>query len=83
MNESVSIRILFKRLNHFNADPKSCKDYQWKFGYHYDGEYVLYLNWPKCKNGAIIYCAKMSSTTPLEYVTLPGGVEKNYAGSYN
>jgi hypothetical protein len=25
----------------------------------------------------------MSSTTPLEYVTLSEGVEKNFAGNYN
>ena len=74
------MRILFRC---FITDPKSCKEYQNTLGYHHDGEYVLYLNRPKCENGAVMYCAKMGSTTPLEYVTLPKGVEKNFAGNYN
>lgn len=64
-------------------DPKSCEDYQKKYGYRHDGEYFLYLNWPKCKNGAVVYCSMMSSNAPLEYITLPVGVEKNFAGGWS
>ena len=47
------------------------------YGYRRDGEYFLYLNWPECKNGAVVYCSNMISNAPLEYVPLPEGVEKN------
>ncbi len=47
-----------------------------------DGEYDLYLNWPRDKRATRIYCSDMNSQNPTEYITLPAGKTKNFARVY-
>ena len=64
------------------ADPMNCKHIQER-GIKQDGEYDLFLMWPNDKRTAKVYCADMTSETPLEYVTLPAGEGNNFARHYH
>ncbi|XP_053667050.1 A disintegrin and metalloproteinase with thrombospondin motifs 9 [Anopheles marshallii] len=52
---------------------RNCKDVQQK--HRTDGEYEMSLNGTM----AMIYCHKMATRSPVEYLTLPAGPRENYA----
>ncbi|XP_052903499.1 A disintegrin and metalloproteinase with thrombospondin motifs 9 [Anopheles moucheti] len=52
---------------------RNCKDVQLK--HRTDGEYEMKLN----GTIAMIYCHKMATRSPVEYLTLPAGPRENYA----
>ena len=46
-----------------------------------DGEYVIYVR-PECNTPMKVYCYGMNTSSPKEFVTLPAGVQNNYAYIY-
>ena len=46
-----------------------------------DGEYLIYVR-SKCNTPMKVYCHGMNTSTPKEFVTLPAGVQNNYAYIY-
>ena len=46
-----------------------------------DGEYLTYAT-TECNNPIKVYCFAMNTSYPKEFITLPAGVDKNYAYVY-
>ena len=46
-----------------------------------DGEYFIYAT-TKCNNPIKVYCFAMNTSYPKEFITLPAGIDKNYAYAY-
>ncbi|XP_049282988.1 A disintegrin and metalloproteinase with thrombospondin motifs 9-like [Anopheles funestus] len=61
------------RNRHHQSAYRNCKDAQRK--HRIDGEYTMNLNGTKTK----IYCHKMATRSPVEYLSLPAGATENYA----
>ena len=47
-----------------------------------DGHYLVHVS-DRCKDPHRIYCHKMASNTPQEFITLESGAENNYADIYH
>ena len=46
-----------------------------------DGEYLIYVR-PECNTPMKVYCHGMNTSSPKEFITLPAGVQNNYAYIY-
>lgn len=62
-----------------SASAVSCHDIQKKRGLKEDGEQDFYVRGKLVK----IYCAKMNTSNPQEYISLPSGESNNYSEIYD